>query len=153
MSVAEPETGVAIPQIVTWGLVVVGWCVTIGVAWCVLRKNARNSWVGDIKKLIVAIEDNSIDFWTGDNDLNELLELRKLRREIKEITTLAQEIQSYGGAKYPSDLFKQLRRAVTTEHYQQANNLLLERKLSADDYRINEISEVCADLRSHFTRT
>lgn len=152
MSAATPEVVVQFPQYITWGLVVAGWCVTILVAWLVLRKNARNSWVGDIKKLIISIEDSSIDFWTTANTVNEALELRKLRREVKDITTLAMEIKSYGGACYPSELFKQLRRAVTVENYIKDSNKL-ERQLPVDDYRINEISEVCADLRNHYTRT
>lgn len=152
MSAPSSETVIPGTQLVTWGLVVVGWLVTIVIAWLVLRKNARNSWIGDIKKLIVSIEDSSIDFWMSENDDRESIKLQKLRREVKEITTLAMEIKNYGGPKYPTELFKQLRRVVTTEKYHQDNHDKLERKLSKDDLRIFEITEVCADLRAHFTR-
>lgn len=136
-------------QCVTWLLVVLGWLVTCGLAWYVLRKNARNSWIGDIKKMLLALEDNAIAFWMGDNEEKESLDLKRLGREIKEITTLAQEIQAYGGKDYPNELFKKLRQAVTTEVYK---NNLLERNLNVLNDKIYDISDACSQLRNLYSR-
>jgi len=136
-------------QYITWFLVVLGWVVTCILAWVILRKNARNSWIGDIKKMLISLEDNSIEFWMSDNEEKESIELKKLGREIKEITTLAQEIQVYGGQRYSNDLFKKLRQAVTTEIY---DNDKLKRNLKVLDNRINNISDACSQLRNLYSR-
>ncbi|MEG2955016.1 MAG: hypothetical protein RR850_17480, partial [Hafnia sp.] len=109
----------------------------------------RNSWIGDIKKMLINLEDNSIDFWMSDNEEKESLELKKLGREIKEITTLAQEIQAYGGQKYSNELFKKLRQAVTTEMY---DNDKLSRNLNVLNNRITNISDACSQLRNLYSR-
>lgn len=145
-----PPSGVTTKQqYITWILVIVGWGITCGLAWVVLRKNARNSWIGDIKKMLINLEDNSIDFWMSDNEEKESLELKKLGREIKEITTLAQEIQAYGGQKYSNELFKKLRQAVTTEMY---DNDKLSRNLNVLNNRITSISDACSQLRNLYSR-
>lgn len=146
------DNGIPGTQYLTWGLVVGSWIVTIVVARFVLRKNARNTWIADIKKALTELEDDAIKFWMGENDENEVLDLNKLRRKIKDITTLAMEIRSYGGAEYPNQLFIHLRRQVTTEKYHSDDKDSLKRKLPADDMRIGEISEVCSDLRNVYKR-
>ncbi|MGC0904190.1 hypothetical protein WKH25_07425 [Pantoea agglomerans] len=146
------DNGIPGTQYLTWGLVVGSWIVTIVVARFVLRKNARNTWIADIKKALTELEDDAIKFWMGENDENEVLDLNKLRRKIKDITTLAMEIRSYGGAEYPNQLFIHLRRQVTTEKYHPDDKDSLKRKLPADDMRISEISEACSDLRNTYRR-
>ncbi|MCD9735960.1 hypothetical protein LVR06_25395 [Klebsiella pneumoniae] len=78
-------------QIITWIMSVIGWAITMGVAWAVLRKNARNTWTGELRKALVELEDDAINFWMGDNDEKDVLELKKIRRKVKEITSLARE--------------------------------------------------------------
>lgn len=144
------EAGVPYTQYITWFLVIFGWVIAGLVARYVLRKNARNSWIGDVKKALAELEDNAIDFWMGKNDENETIQLRKLTRKVKEITTLANEIQVYGGQLYPTLEFIRLRQAVTTEDY--LDNLKLVRSLPADDPRIYKISSACAALSLIYIR-
>ncbi|PJD87412.1 hypothetical protein B9Q35_11500 [Enterobacter hormaechei] len=146
------ENGISVAQYITWGITIGGWGITMLVAWVVLRKNARNTWAGDLKKALTELEDAALEFWMSENGDGELLELKKLRRKVKEITTLASEVKDYGGPSYPSDLFIQLRRSVTTEKYHQDNVDLLVRKLNASDERVTEIFNTCADLRALYKR-
>lgn len=146
------EQAISCAQYITWAMAIVGWIITMAVAWAVLRKNARNTWTGDIKKVLIELEDESVSFWMGDNSDMDLLDLKKLRRKIKEITALAMEIKDYGGPNYPKDKFIQLRRSVTTEKYHQDQSDVLDRKLLPNDNRITEISDVCSDLRALYKR-
>ncbi|CZU57140.1 MULTISPECIES: hypothetical protein [Enterobacteriaceae] len=146
------ENGISCAQYITWSITVVGWGITMFVAWVVLRKNARNTWAGDLKKALTELEDSALIFWMSANDDSELLELKKLRRKVKEITTLALEIKDYGGPNYPKHLFIQLRRSVTTEKYHQDNVDFLQRELPHSDNRITEIFNTCADLRTLYKR-
>lgn len=146
------EEHITFSQYITWSLAIIGWLITLFVAWIVLRKNARNAWIGDIKKALIELEDESITFWMGPNSDTDLLELKKLRRKIKEITALAMEIKEYGGPDYPKHLYLQLRQSVTTEKYHQDNIDMLKRELSSSDDRINSISDICSDLRVHYKR-
>ncbi|HEI6722193.1 hypothetical protein [Yersinia proxima] len=136
-------------QYSTWVLVLFGWVVSIIVARYVLRKNAKNTWIGDIKKTITSLEDGAITFWMGKNSTSEAIELSKLGRDVKDITTLAREIQSYGGCKYDNTLFISLRRVVTEDI---SKNGVLCRELTHNDFRIQEISRVCASLKSKYVR-
>lgn len=146
------ENGIPFAQYVTWSITIGGWGITMFVAWVVLRKNARNTWAGDLKKALTELEDAALTFWMSANSDSELLELKKLRRKIKEITTLALEVKDYGGPKYPIELFIQLRRSVTTEKYHQDNVDLLVRKLVPTDERVIDIFNACADLRALYKR-
>ncbi|MFQ2188976.1 hypothetical protein [Aeromonas jandaei] len=146
------EEHITLSQYITWFMAIIGWLITLIVARLVLRKNARNSWIGDIKKSLIELEDESIIFWMGPNSNTDLLELKKLRRKIKEITALAMEIKEYGGPDYPKHLYLQLRQSVTTEKYHQDNLDMLKRNLPSDDDRINTISDICSDLRVHYRR-
>ncbi|BCU49149.1 Uncharacterised protein [Citrobacter amalonaticus] len=137
-------------QWLTWMLVILGWVVSVFAGWRFLLRNARNSWIGDIKKAISTLEDDAIDFWMGENNKNEILELGKLTRSIKDITQLAKEIEKYKGQKYNNANFISLRRAITTEAYN--DDKTLQRKLSVGDFRIKEIQEECANLKNYYTR-
>ncbi|SFJ86918.1 hypothetical protein SAMN05518863_103161 [Candidatus Pantoea symbiotica] len=146
------DNGITDAQWITWALNVTGWLVAGLVARFVLRKNARNSWIGDVKKALGELEDNAIEFWMGKNEDNEIIHLNKLKRKIKEITTLASEIQVYGGREYPLGEFAILRKAITTEFYHDEKDLKLIRELPANDNRIFQISSVCADLSIIYRR-
>ena len=146
------ENGISFAQYITWCITIGGWGITMFVAWVVLRKNARNTWAGDLKKALTELEDAALTFWMSSNSEGELLELKKLRRKVKEITTLASEVKDYGGPEYPIDLFIQLRRSVTTEKYHQDNVDLLIRSLADSDDRVTEIFNTCADLRALYRR-
>ncbi|WP_288429325.1 hypothetical protein [uncultured Pantoea sp.] len=137
-------------QIFTWILVVFGWLVSVYAGWRFLLRNARNSWIGDIKKSISTLEDEATTFWMGANDKNELLEHGKLVRAIKDITQLAQEIERYKGQRYDNTKFISLRRAITTEAYNPDNTL--QRNLSAGDFRIQQIQEECGNLKNYYVR-
>lgn len=139
-------------QIITWIMSVIGWIITMVVAWAVLRKNARNTWTGELRKALVELEDDAISFWMGNNNEMDLLELKKIRRKVKEITSLAREIKDYGGLDYPGDSFIHLRRSVTTEKYHQDNKDVLLRNLAAKDNRIIDINNACDHLRSMYKR-
>lgn len=78
------EEHIPCAQYITWAIAIAGWLITLLVAWAVLRKNARNSWIGDIKKALIELEDESVTFWMGVNSNVDLLELKKLRRKIKD---------------------------------------------------------------------
>jgi len=134
----------------TWALVIFGWIVSVFAGWRFLLRNARNSWIGDIKKAISTLEDDAITFWMAENNNNEILELGKLTRSIKDITQLAKEIEKYKGQKYNNGKIISLRRAITTEVYNEDKKL--QRKLFAGDFRIGEIQEECASLKSYYTR-
>ena len=146
------EEPISCAQYITWAIAIAGWLITLFVAWAVLRKNARNSWIGDIKKALIELEDESVTFWMGVNSNVDLLELKKLRRKLKEITALAMEIKEYGGPDYQKHLFLQLRRSVTTEKYHQDKIDSLERNLPESNDRIINISDICSDLRAHYKR-
>lgn len=146
------ENGIPCAQFITWAITVVGWVITMGVAWAVLRKNARNTWAGDLKKALTELEEAALIFWMSTNDDKEALELNKLRRKVKEITTLAVEINDYGGLNYPKESFIQLRRTVTTEKYHQDKIDVLLRGLAPTDQRITDIFNSCADLRALYKR-
>ncbi|HDU4900074.1 TPA: hypothetical protein RFU16_001415 [Klebsiella quasipneumoniae subsp. similipneumoniae] len=146
------ENSITFAQYITLAITILGWGITMFIAWVVLRKNARNSWAGDLKKALTELEESSLSFWMSPNDGGESLELNKLRRKVKEITTLALEIKDYGGRSYPKEAFILLRRAVTTEKYHQDNSDSLQRNLPHTDDRIMEIFNTCADLRAMYKR-
>lgn len=139
-------------QYLTWGLVVLGWFVTILVARFVLRKNARNSWIGELKKAVCELEDESIEFWMGDNEDSETIRLNKIKRRVKDITTLASEIRDYGGPSYPRDEMSRLRTAVTTEYYHDEVDYKLIRNLEPTNKRIINISLICGELTLLYMR-
>lgn len=134
----------------TWVLVVSGWLVSVIAGWRFLLRNARNSWIGDIKKSISSLEDDAISFWMGNNDKNELIELNKLIRAVKDITQLAKEIERYKGQKYDNAKIISLRRAITTETYN--SDKTLQRSLPVGDFRIQQIQEECANLKNYYVR-
>jgi hypothetical protein len=147
------EAGISNSQYITWFLAVAGWFFAGVVARYVLRKNARNSWIGDVKKALSELEDSAVDFWMGENNDNESIQLNKLKRKVKEITTLAGEIQTYGGQIYPLEQFIKLRQAVTKENYIDEVDFKLVRSLPASDERIFLISSACADLFLIYVRS
>lgn len=136
-------------QYSTWGLVVIGWIVSVLVARSVLRKNARNTWIGEIKKMISTLEDSTVKFWMETNTPNEAIDLVKFGRDIKDITTLATEIRKYGGCKYNSEVFMNLRRAITSDT--SANGQII-RNLPYSDFRIQTIIMECAKLKDLYIR-
>lgn len=137
-------------QWLTWGLVISGWLVSVIAGWRFLLRNARNTWIGDIKKSISTLEDDAIEFWMGANDKNEILELNKLARAIKDITQLAQEIERYKGQIYDNTKIISLRRAITSETYN--SDKTLQRNLTVGDFRIQQIQEECANLKNYYVR-
>lgn len=141
-------------QYVTWGLVFLGWLITIIIA-CVQQKkssktskeSSHNEWVREFREKLEVLEDEALLFWTTDKqELSSNIVITKLTRNVKELTTIARDIKKVGGVEYPQSLFKDLRQSVTND------TEIDTRPLSDSHYRVVAIRKVCSDLRRTYRR-
>ncbi|MBE2167357.1 MULTISPECIES: hypothetical protein [unclassified Cobetia] len=110
-------------QYVTWFLVFVGWVITALIAYLQFKKSdessnsiSHNEWVREFREKLEVLEDNALIFWTNKAKAeDDLITLEKLIRSIKEITTIAGDIEKVGGVEYPKETFMELRRAITSD--------------------------------------
>ncbi|MEL4373321.1 hypothetical protein [Shewanella xiamenensis] len=141
-------------QYVTWVLVLAGWILTILIAIIqnqksrkTIQNTSHNEWIKEFRDKLETLEDEALYFWTSkNNNYSDTLTFLKFTRIIKEITTIATDIQKVGGVKYQGNLFKELRQAVTND------NDLNERPLTNNNYRITAIKHVCSKLRAIYRR-
>ncbi|WP_426773817.1 hypothetical protein [Proteus faecis] len=140
---------ISFTQIITWSIAIIAIICSITCAFYFFRKSSRNTWIGNINDEIENLENEAILFWTSKNNSNDIQDIGKLTRKIKKITTLARDINKYGGCKYPESIFIRLRRAVTHEEYK---NNRLKKSESPDSYRNMEIKTCCEELRDKYKR-
>lgn len=149
-------------QYITWILVFIGWGVAIGIAIfqnrssnaseLIKSKNElirmHNEWVKEFRDKLEKLEDFSLVFWVHKDGerLEPQTALSKMTRECKDLTTIAQEIASVGFLEYQKDLFKELRKACTSD------GELNKRPLVAFSYQVKKISETCAALKKKYKR-
>ncbi|EEM8546931.1 hypothetical protein GI062_25880 [Salmonella enterica] len=140
-------------QYITWFLVLVGWGISAYIAYQQTTKSrenavkdAHNEWIGEFRQKLELIEDFALDFWAEENNKEPTLALAKMVREVKNLTTIAKEIENAGGEKYKSKLFKDLRQAITYDS--DINN----RPLKPDCLQILRIRDTCANLRGAYGR-
>ncbi|CAI1509381.1 hypothetical protein [Serratia fonticola] len=141
-------------QYVTWVLVFLGWYVSYRfVKWQSKdnknqavdeRKiNNHNDTVSDFKEKLSSFESFVMDFWSTkkSEEADPQLLLIKIASRLKVLTEIARDIERFGGAEYPSDSFKTLRRFTTSD-----NELAL-RPLVLKSIQISTIRTTCAKLR------
>lgn len=141
-------------QYVTWTLVFLGWILTIAIAVAQYRTNSKasrdsnhNEWVREFKEKLGTLEDEALLFWTTNKQqLSDAIVIAKLTRNVKEITTIARDIEKVNGAEYPKLLFKDLRQSVTNDKE------LAARPLPDTHYRVLAIKKACSELRRSYVR-
>lgn len=144
-------TGVSTPQMVTWGMLFVGWCITV----ILYRRNRNNvssqrksdrhdQYVKEFRDLIFDIEVNTIAFWTCQPKDEDQVTLLNFQRELKELTSKAKEIGKVGGVTYQTKPFIKLRRYVTLD-----NDV---KPLKVDSSRIVELRGIVSDLTRSYIR-
>jgi hypothetical protein len=138
-------------QYITWVMLCFGWCIAV----FLYKKNRNNTqsqrkidrhnnYVKEFKDLLFEIESSSIAYWTSNEDDNDQVKLLKFQRQIKELTTKAQEIEKSGGIAYQTTLLKKLRKYVTLDNDQ--------RPLMANSSRIDELREIVSELAKTYAR-
>ncbi|ELA9876948.1 hypothetical protein V4F55_004868 [Vibrio parahaemolyticus] len=141
-------------QYITWGLVFIGWFLTVVIAVVqhkksnkTLRESSHNEWVREFREKLEKLEDEALRFWTTETqELSDTITLTKLTRNVKEITTIARDIKNVGGVNYPQTLFKELRQSVTNDQE------LGSRPLADTHYRVVAIKTACSNLRRAYRR-
>jgi len=140
-------------QWITWVLVILGWGLGGVVTYLQLNKNDKdsakenhNEWIGEFREKLEALEDFALEFWAENSTKEPILALAKIQREIKSLTTSAQEIAKAGGKSYQPRLFKDLRQAMTSD------TDIGHRPLNPSCYQIRRIRETCVSLRQLYTR-
>ncbi|CSC35082.1 Uncharacterised protein [Vibrio cholerae] len=141
-------------QYITWGLVFIGWFLTVVIAVVqhkkgnkTLRESSHNEWVREFREKLEKLEDEALRFWTTDTqELSDTITITKLTRNVKEITTIARDIKNVGGVNYPQTLFKELRQSVTNDQE------LSSRPLSDTHFRVVAIKTACSNLRRAYRR-
>lgn len=129
-------------QYITWTLVFVGWAVTISVAaWQEMKNKARDKITlsRDIVNRISELEDRSIAFWLSPPSVAAEIELYKLTRDLKTITTIGMKIAE-NEVTYPKDDFVALRKAIS----------LYDRTIIAESptgFRVATIRDCCSTIR------
>jgi hypothetical protein len=114
---------VSTPQLITWGMLFIGWCITV----FLYRKNKNNAsiqrksdrhdqYVKEFRDLIFNVESNAIAYWTENTKDDDQVTLLNFQRELKELTSKAKEIDRVGGIKYETKPFIKLRRYVTLDN-------------------------------------
>ncbi len=142
-------------QYITWFLVLLGWLIAFAIAKVQARASEKltkdashNEWVREFREKLAILEDESLDFWVSEvDDVKDNLMMTKLTRGVKELTTIAREIQNVGGTSYQSALFKELRRSVTNDS--EVDN----RPLDSNHYRMVSIRTTVTSLRRQYKRT
>ncbi len=138
-------------QYITWGMLCLGWIIAVYL-YKKNRKNTQaqrkidrhNNYVKEFKDLLFEIESSSITYWTSNEEDNDQVKLLKSQRQIKELTTKAQEIEKSGGITYQSTLLKKLRRYVTLDNDK--------RPLTANSSRVDELREIVSELAKTYAR-
>lgn len=144
-------TNVSTPQFVTWGMLFIGWCITV----ILYRRNRKNvssqrksdrhdQYVKEFRDLIFNIETNTIAFWTGQPKDDDQVTLLNFQRELKELTSKAKEINKVGGITYQTKPFIKLRRYVTLD-----NDV---KPLKVDSSRIIELRAIVSNLTRSYIR-
>ncbi|EKO3839120.1 hypothetical protein LZS99_13890 [Vibrio fluvialis] len=141
-------------QYITWALVFIGWAITIVIAIVQWKKNktvvqeaSHNEWVREFREKLADLEDEALRFWMmPSEESDDSRTMNKLTRGVKELTTIASEIKKVGGVDYQSELFKELRRAVTNDKEMEA------RPLDNKHYRVLSIKTTSTSLRQKYKR-
>ncbi len=141
-------------QYITWGLVFIGWFLTVIIAVIqhkkgnkTLKESSHNEWVRELREKLEKLEDEALRFWTTDyQELSDTITITKLTRNVKEITTIARDIKNVGGASYPQTLFKELRQSITNDQE------LSSRPLPDTHFRVVAIKTACSNLRRAYRR-
>lgn len=141
-------------QYFTWVLVFTGWVIAAIIAYWQYNKsekfnkeNRHNEWVKDFKEKANNLESEALRFWvTKSDDADNLLYFKHAQREIKELTTIASDIQSLSQVTYPRKLFIKLRRELTNDKN------LVDKPLKADHVKIREITQIFAELNNMYKR-
>jgi hypothetical protein len=141
-------------QYVTWALVFLGWLLTIVIAVTQYKTNCKalsvanhNEWVREFKEKLGILEDEALLFWTTNKqEPSAAIIIAKLTRNVKEITTIARDIEKVNGAAYQKLLFKDLRQSVTND------TELTARPLTDTHYRVLAIKKACSELRRAYVR-
>ena len=145
-------------QYITWLLVIISIIVPVVIAFIQSSANKKvnenlkvNEWTREFKEKLSNLEDDSLMFWTSaaDNGVTDRapLKLQMFARDVKELTSIANDIaNTVGGIEYQNDLFRRLRKSVTDD------TDLDRRPLKTTEYRINDICEVCNELREKYKR-
>ncbi|MEZ9069444.1 MULTISPECIES: hypothetical protein [Vibrio] len=141
-------------QYFTWVLVFIGWVIACLIAWWQYTQSKSNStischneWVREFREKLSNLETQSLDFWLkSTTDRENLLHFNSAKREIKELTTIARELQKASKVDYPNRDFIRLRRALTSDR------MLQSKPLATNDDKIHEIISVMGKLRSLYVR-
>ncbi|SBS65475.1 hypothetical protein [Vibrio atlanticus] len=141
-------------QYFTWVLVFLGWVIAGLIAYWQFgqsekasKKDRHNEWVKDFKEKANELETQALRFWINpSDDAENLLYFTNAQRELKELTTIAQDIQTLSNIEYPRTHFIKLRRELTNDR------ALVDKPLPPSHNKIQEITTVFAELRNIYTR-
>ncbi|MEC6833598.1 hypothetical protein VXS06_17680 [Photobacterium toruni] len=141
-------------QYFTWVLVVIGWILACWVAYWQYTKTIEstcddnhNVWVKEIRDKLSIIEEKSISFWTSpENTIDTQRYFSTIIREVKELTTIADEISKMGNVTYPTKIILNFRKAVTSD------DGIMNLPFQLQDPKIKNIINSCNNLRQLYKR-
>ena len=141
-------------QYFTWILVVVGWLIAAFIAYLQYKKHKdannraqHNEWVKELKDKLTSLEDLALNFWfiSSSEEQNHMYFI-SATREIKEITTIAQDLKSFSNITYPGAFFSILRKELTND------KCIAEKPLKTNHIKFKKINDALVELRKIYSR-
>ncbi|WP_296061820.1 hypothetical protein [uncultured Amphritea sp.] len=138
---------------VTWGLVLVGWLVSVVIARWQVRHSSKQvshqsleSTLQQFLEYLNVLEREAIEFWMSESTPSDIVELDRFARNIKFITQKAQKINRLGGSLYLTGSFKNLRQSVT--RVPDRDEVI--KPINYNSSRLTMIRRSCRELRLHY---